>query len=116
MESINLYWQAWLAYVCFSLVGLWCLDRLFFWLPKNSDIRRLIIVLGAAVLLAPASISATSTTEAYFSPAIFVLILDVLGGMHPLSSPALIWLLSVSCIAVLVLALGQLLIKKKKTA
>lgn len=111
MESINLYWQAWLVYSCLALVGVWCWDKLFFWLQKGSDLRRLFMLLGAVLLLTPASIS---SSEALFAPAIFVLILDVLGGMHPLSSPATIWLLTVSCIAVFALALGQTLINKRK--
>ncbi len=113
MEGINLYWQAWLVYVCLAFVGIWCWDKLFFWIAKDSDMRRLILVLGAVMLLTPATID---TAKAYFAPAIFVLILDVLGGMNPLSSPALIWLLSASCLAILILAIGQLVIKKKKAA
>ena len=113
MESINLYWQAWAAYVFFALVGLWCWDKMFFWLAKEGDMRRLVLVLGAVLLLTPTFIN---DKDAFFAPAIFVLILDILGGIHPLSSPALIWLLVASCFGVLVLALGQLLIKKKNAA
>lgn len=113
MESINLYWQAWLAYCCLAVVGLWCWDKLFFWLAKGSDMRRLMLVLGAVLLLTPASIN---SSEALFAPAIFVLMLDVLGGMNPLASPALIALLAVSCIAVVALAIGQVATKKKKTS
>lgn len=111
MESIGLYWQAWLVYVFFALLGLWCLDKMFFWLNKEGDARRLILVLGAVLFLTPAPVSAVKT---HFAPAVYVLILDVLSGMNLLSSPAVIWLLAISCISVLALALGQMLIKKKK--
>lgn len=110
MESIVLYWQAWLVYALFALLGLWCLDKMFFWLAKKGDARRLVLVLGAVVLFTPAPVS---ITKAHLAPAVYVLILDVLSGMNPLSSPAILWLLTISCIAVLVLALVQLLMKKK---
>lgn len=113
MESVMFDWQAWAAYAGFALVGLWCWDKLFFWLNKKGDARRLVQVLGAALLLAPVYVS---NAESYFAPAIFVLILDLLGGMHPLSSPALFWLLATCCIGVLLLGLTQLLIRKKKAS
>ena len=111
MEGMSNYWLVWLIYIGFGIVGVWCWDKLFFWLKKGGDMRRLAMVLGAVLLLTPAPIP---ETEGLFAPAIYILILDLLSGSSPLGSPALVWILVVRCIAAVALTIDQLILKKKQ--
>src|SRR5690554_7036047 len=83
MEGMSNYWLVWLIYIGFGIVGVWCWDKLFFWLKKGGDMRRLAMMLGAVLLLTPAPIP---ETEGLFAPAIYILILDLLSGSSPLRS------------------------------
>ena len=111
MEGMSTYWLVWLIYIGFGIVGVWCWDKLFFWLKKGGETRRLTMVLGAVLLLTPAPVP---QSDGLFAPAIYILILDLLSGSNPLTSPALVWILVVSCIAVIALTIGQFMLKKKQ--
>lgn len=111
MQSLIDYAPFWLAYFGFAVLGLWSWQRIFFLLFKHKDIRSLITVLGAALLFTPAPASVDSQ---HFSPAIFVLLMDVLSGVSPLQSPALIWLLAAACIGVFAVAIIALSLRAKK--
>lgn len=108
MESLIEYWQFWALYAAFALAGWWCWDQLFFWIPAGSDWRRLAAVPGAVILFTPSPVSAQSD---HLAPAVFVLILDVLSGVPPLTSASLLWLLGGCCAGMLILAIRQLLVR-----
>lgn len=114
MESLMHYAPYWLSYYAFACVGLWCWTKMFFWLAADSDWRRFLIMLGAALLFTPAPLS---TSAGHFAPAVFVLLLDLLSGISLAKSTSLLWLLAGFCIAMLFLAFKYLLnwIKNKQT-
>lgn len=96
MQGLTEFWQAWMLYIGFSFVGLWCIRRTFFWLKTGSESGKLITVLAAALLLTPAPISGA---EGYYAPAIFVLLIEALEGQSLFMSSALLWLLLGACVA-----------------
>lgn len=111
MQSLIDYAPFWLAYCAFALLGLWCWQRLFFWLPAKGDMRTLITIVGAVILFTPAPTSADSQ---HLAPAIFVLLLDALNGIKPQQSQAVLWLLSAACGVVFVVLIRKLLVPQKE--
>lgn len=105
MQSLIEYAPYWLAYFGFAVLGLWSWQRLFFVLIKHAEVRKFITLLGAVMLFTPAP---SSLDSQHFAPAIFVLILDVLGGVAPLQSASLIWLLAALCLGGFILAVRSL--------
>ena len=61
MEGIIALAPFWLIYAVFAAVGYWCWQGLFFWLKRDSDLRRFFHMLGAVLLFTPAPISAGPT-------------------------------------------------------
>lgn len=111
MQSIIEYAPFWLAYLGFAVLGLWCWQQLFFLFFKHRDIRSLVTVFGAALLFTPAPTTAESL---HFAPAVFVLLLDALSGVAFANSPAVLWLLSATCLGVFVVALYRLFNRSEK--
>lgn len=104
MESLTTFAPFWALYLAFALVGYWCWNQLFFWLPAHSNWRRFLRIPGAVILFTPAPSAADSV---HFVPAIFVLLLNLLEGQSVLAEPALLWLLAACCIAMLIQAVRQ---------
>ncbi len=104
MESLTTFAPYWALYLAFALVGYWCWNQLFFWLPAHSNWRRFLRVPGAVILFTPAPAAAGS---AHIAPAIFVLLLNLLEGQPVLTEPALLWLLAAFCLGLLVQAIRQ---------
>lgn len=102
MQSLSEFWPVWLLYMGSALLGLWCFRRMFFWLKPGSDTAKLLTMLMAAIVITPAPIT---DVAGYYAPAIFVLIMGALEGQAPLSSPALLWLLSGAFVGGIVLVL-----------
>lgn len=111
MQSLIDYAPFWLAYFAFAMLGIWCWQKLFFMLPKKGDWRTLITIVGAVLLFTPAPTTAESQ---HLAPAVFVLLLDVLSGINPAQSQAILWLLGTACLAVFVVLLSKLFGQKNK--
>lgn len=106
MESLIIFAPFWALYLGFAVVGYWCWNRLFFWLPAHSDWRRLARIPGAVILFTPAPAAEGS---GHFAPAVFVLLLNLLEGQPIAEESALLWLLSAVCLGLLLQALRQVI-------
>lgn len=99
MEGLIEMLPYWGLYSVFALIALWCWDQLFYRLNAAGHVRQVLRIIGAVLLFAPAPIASGS---AYFSPAIFVIILTALDGGGLSSSNALLWLMSAFFVVLLV--------------
>jgi|SRR5690606_20693531 len=104
MESLTTFAPFWALYLAFALVGYWCWNQMFCWLPEHSNWRRFLRIPGAVILFTPAPAAAGSV---HFAPAIFILLLNIMEGQPVLAQPALLWLLAALCLGLLVQALRQ---------
>ncbi|MAS24988.1 MAG: hypothetical protein CMI08_07730 [Oceanospirillaceae bacterium] len=104
MEGIIALAPFWLIYAVFAAVGYWCWQGLFFWLERDSDLRRFFHMLGAVLLFTPAPISAGSS---YFAPAFLVFPFTALSSSVQDAMYSLSWFLGGLCIGLMVLALRQ---------
>lgn len=106
MEGLIEFLPFWLGYLAFAAVGYWCWQGLFFWLSKDSDIRRFLHMLGAVLLFTPAPIAAGSS---YFAPAAIVMPFVALGSGVSEAMYSVTWMLGGLCVGVVVLGIHQLL-------
>ncbi len=53
MESLTTFAPYWALYLAFALVGYWCWNQLFFWLPAHSNWRRFLRVPGGGYFIYP---------------------------------------------------------------
>lgn len=106
MESLIEYAPYWLMYWMFAVIGLWCWQKMFYLIIKQSDAQRLMTLLGVVLLFTPAPIAKGAT---HFAPAIFVLILDALSGIALADSNALIWLIAACCLAAFYMLIHRIL-------
>lgn len=113
MNGIEEYLSFWLIYLAFATVGYWCWQRMFFWL-KQTDIKRLFLMLGAVLVYTPAPIAPDSD---YFAPAFIVLPFSLIISRSAETSYALNWLLGGLCAGGIMLTVAQLgywLIRSKR--
>ena len=106
MEGLMTYFPFWVGYLVFAALGVWCWNGLFFWLPKHSDVRRFVHMLGAVLLFPPAPVSPGS---GFFAPAFVVFPFTILGSSLDDAMYVVGWFLGGLCAGVLVLAVRQLL-------
>jgi len=106
MEGLIAYSPFWLAYAVFAAIGYWCWEGLFFWLSRDSDIRRFLHMLGAVLIFTPAPVAAGSP---YFAPAFIVLPFTALTSSMGEAMYAVTWFLGGLCTGLIILALRQLI-------
>lgn len=106
MQSLIDYAPFWAAYFAFALLGLWCWQKLFFFLPAKSTLKEITLIVGIVLLFTPAP---SATESQYLAPAVFVLVFDLLSGVEVAASQAWLWYALSACLVIAIAIFKQLL-------